>query len=57
MKTTLQELKQQFKDFPTKKNQYEIDDRKYIVVSHFVGKKDIKEVLTRLAIKQAYGEI
>lgn len=57
MKTTLQELTQQFKDFPTKKNQYEIDDRKYIVVSHFVGKKDINEVLTKLAIKQAYGEI
>ncbi|MGN0961003.1 MAG: hypothetical protein ACI4PF_02245 [Christensenellales bacterium] len=57
MKTTLQELTQQFKDFSTKKNQYEIDDRKYIVVSHFVGKKDINEVLTRLAIKQAYSEI
>ena len=57
MKTTLQELTQLFKDFPTKKNQYEIDDRKYIVVSHFVGNKAINEVLTRLAIKQAYSEI
>lgn len=57
MKTTLQELTQLFKDFPTKKNQYEIDDRKYIVISHFVGNKAINEVLTRLAIKQAYSEI
>ena len=56
MKNTLQELTQQFKDFPTKKKQYEIDDRKYIVVSHFVGKKDINEILLGLAKKQAYNE-
>lgn len=56
MKNTLQELTQQFKDFPTKKNQYEIDDRKYIVISHFVGNKDINEILLGLAKKQAYNE-
>lgn len=56
MKNTLQELTQQFKDFPTKKNQYVIDDRKYIVISHFVGNKDINEILLGLAKKQAYNE-
>ena len=56
MKNTLQELTQQFKDFPTKKNQYEIDDRKYIVISHFVGNKDINKILLGLAKKQAYNE-
>lgn len=56
MKNTLQKLTQQFKDFPTKKNQYEIDDRKYIVISHFVGNKDINEILLGLAKKQAYNE-
>ena len=56
MKNTLQELTQQFKDFPTKKNEYEIDDKKYIVVSHFVGNKDINEILLGLAKKQAYNE-
>lgn len=57
MKITLEELKQQFKDFPTKKNQYEIDDRKYIVISHFVGDKNVNEILLGLAKKQAYNEI
>lgn len=54
MKNTLQELTQQFKDFPTKKNEYEIDDKKYIVVSHFVGNKDIDKVLEQLATLEAY---
>ena len=57
MKNTLQELTQQFKDFPTEHQEYEIDDRKYIVVSHFVGNKDINEILLWLAKKQAYNEI
>ena len=57
MKNTLQELTQQFKDFPTKKNQYEIDDRKYTVISHFVGDKNVNEILLGLAKKQAYNEI
>lgn len=57
MKNTLQELTQQFKDYPTKKNQYEIDDRKYIVISHFVGDKNVNEILLGLAKKQAYNEI
>lgn len=56
MKNTLQELTQQFKDFPTAQQEYEIDDRKYIVVSHFVGNKDINEILLGLAKKQAYNE-
>ena len=56
MKNTLQELTQQFKDFTTAQQEYEIDGRKYIVVSHFVGNKDINEILLGLAKKQAYNE-
>lgn len=57
MKTTLQELTQQFKDFPTSQKEYEIDDRKFIVISHFVGDKNVNEILLGLAKKQAYNEI
>ena len=57
MKNTLQELTQKFKDFPTAQKEYEIDDRKYIVISHFVGDKNVNEILLGLAKKQAYNEI
>ena len=57
MKNTLQELIQKFKDFPTAQKEYEIDDRKYTVVSHFVGDKNVNEILLGLAKKQAYNEI
>lgn len=57
MKITLEELKQQFKDFPTTQKEYKIDDRKYTVISHFVGDKNVNEILLGLAKKQAYNEI
>lgn len=56
MKKQLQDLKQEFLNYPTKRQKYKIDDRKFVVVSHFVGNKDINEILKRLAIKQAYSE-
>lgn len=54
---SLQELLQKYSSCKTKQNDYEIDNKKFIVVSHFTGNKDINEILTKLAIKQAYGEI
>ena len=33
------------------------DDKKYIVVGHFVGNKNINEILIKLAQKQAYSEM
>lgn len=56
MKKQLQDLKQEFLNYPTKRQEYKIDDRKFVVVSHFVGNKDINEILKRLAINQAYSE-
>lgn len=56
MKKQLQDLKQEFLNYPTKRQEYKIDDRKFVVVSHFVGNKNINEILKRLAIKQAYSE-
>ena len=57
MKITLEELRQQFKDSPSTRKEYEIDDRKYTVISHFVGDKNVNEILLGLAKKQAYNEI
>lgn len=56
MKKNLQQLKQEFSDYPTKENNYEIDNKKYIVISHFVGNKDIDKVLNELATSRAYKE-
>ena len=57
MKKQLQELKQEFSNFSTSQNEYVVNDKKYIVVSHFVGNKNINEILIKLAQKQAYNEM
>lgn len=57
MKKQLQELKQEFSNFSTSQNEYVVNDKKYIVVSHFVGNKNINEILMKLAQKQAYSEM
>ena len=57
MKKQLQELKQEFLNFSTSQNEYVVNDKKYIVVSHFVGNKNINEILIKLAQKQAYSEM
>jgi len=57
MKKQLQELKQEFSNFSTSQNEYVVNDKKYIVVSHFVGNKNINEILIKLAQKQAYSEM
>lgn len=50
MKKQLQELKQEFSNFSTSQNEY-------VVISHFVGNKNINEILMKLAQKQAYSEM
>lgn len=57
MKKQLQELKQEFLNFSTSQNEYVVNDKKYIVVSHFVGNKNINEILIKLTQKQAYSEM
>ena len=57
MKKQLQELKQAFSNFSTSQKEYVVNDKKYIVVSHFVGNKNINEILIKLAQKQAYSEM
>lgn len=58
MKTTnAKELGEQYKDCPTHTQEYEIEGRKYIVVSHFTGKKDLDEVVYKNAYNQAMDEV
>lgn len=58
MKTiNAKELNEKFKDCPTQITEIEINDRKYIVVSHFTGKKDLDEVVYRNAYDKAMSEL
>lgn len=41
---------------PVSKQVIEIDGVPYVVVSHYTGKKDIDEVVGKLAKKQAYKD-
>ena len=50
MKTTnAKELNEQYKDCPTQEQEFEIEGRKYIIISHYKGKKDLDEVVYRNA--------
>lgn len=53
---TLKELNEQYKDCPQRSNEYVIGGKKYVVYSHFVGKKDIDKVLYDLAFRQALND-
>lgn len=55
--TNAKELNEQYRDCPTNEQEYEIDGRKYIVVSHYVGKKDLDEVVLNDAYYQAMNEL
>ncbi len=53
---SLNNLKERFKDAPMSQNTYEIDGIRYVVVSHYTGKKDIDKVISDLAEQRAYTE-
>ena len=55
-KRTMEEMNEQYKDCPVKTTVQEIDGRKYIVHSHFVGTKDLDEVISRLALDLALND-
>ena len=58
MKTAnAKELNEKFKDCPTQMTEIEIEGRKYIVVSHFTGRKDLDDVVYKNAYKQAMDEV
>lgn len=58
MKTTnAKELNEHYKNCPTHEQMYEIEGRKYIVVSHYTGKKNLDEVVYKNAYDQAMSEL
>ena len=50
---TMQELNEQYKDCPQRENEYTVCGQKMIVVSHFIGDKDLDDELYRLAFDRA----
>lgn len=58
MKTAnAKELNDKFKDCPTQMTEIEIEGRKYVVISHFTGQKDLDDVVYKNAYKQAMDEV
>ena len=55
-KPTMYELNERYKDSPVRTNQYEINGKKFIVHSHFIGSKDIDKVISEIAINRALNE-
>lgn len=50
-------MREEFSKAPTSKKEYELQGKKYIVTSHFCGKKDVNEVLHRIALNRALKEM
>ena len=42
---------------PTSMRENEIGGKKYTVVSHYVGKKNVDNVLREIAVKRAYSDM
>ena len=57
MNKTMQEMNEQYKDCPVQVNTYEVDGRRYHVYSHFIGDKDINDVMYRYAEDRAMSEM
>ena len=55
-KPTMYELNERYKDSPVHTNEYEIDGKKFIVHSHFIGSKDINKVISEIAFNRALNE-
>ena len=55
-KMTLFELNKKYADCPVTVSEYEIDGKKYVVHSHYVGNKDINKVISEIALKRAIAE-
>lgn len=56
-KTTLNELNEKYRDCPVRTKSYCIDGKEYIVHSHFVGSKDIDNVISSIAFIRAMSEV
>lgn len=53
----IKELKNLHTTKPTSEEKYKIDGKLYLVTSHYIGEREIDEVLLTLAKRKAYSEI
>jgi hypothetical protein len=53
----MQEMDELYKDCPTHTNTYEVDGVKHKVVSHFVGDRDINDVMLCYAFNKVVNEM
>ena len=53
----MQQLSVEHGSAPTSMREYEIGGQKYTVVSHYVGKKNVDNVLREIAVKRAYSDM
>ncbi|MDE5859290.1 MAG: hypothetical protein K2H23_02720 [Oscillospiraceae bacterium] len=51
------ELNEKYSACPVRVSEYEIDGKKYVVHSHFVGNKDINKVISEIAFNRAAYEV
>lgn len=54
---TMQKMNEQHKDCPVQVNHYKVDGTSCIVTSHFVGDKDINDVIMKYAEDRAMSEM
>ena len=53
----MQQLRAEHGSAPTSMREYIIGGKKYTVVSHYVGKKNVDNVLREIAVKRAYFDM
>lgn len=53
----MQQLSAEHSSAPTSMREYEVGGKKYTVVSHYVGKKNVDNVLREIAVKRAYSDM
>ena len=53
----MQQLSAEHSSAPTSMREYEIGGQKYTVVSHYVGKKNVDNILREIAVRRAYSDM
>lgn len=53
----MQQLSAEHSSEPTSMREYEIGGKKYTVVSHYVGKKNVDNILREIAVRRAYSDM
>lgn len=54
---TMQEMNEQYENCPVQINTYKVDGKIYRLHSHFIGEKDINDVMYRYAENRAMSEM